>query len=100
MSEITIKSKSLQVQGELQSENILVSFNYSKDEQGNALKTVNGQVNVVDGQQQTYIGNFFGNADGQGVMRYNFNDIRNLDYMNEIVAIAKEIEAYAKDENV
>ena len=100
MSEITIKSKSLQVQGELQSENILVSFNYSKDEQGNALKTVNGQVNVVDGQQQTYIGNFFGNADGQGVMRYNFNDIRNLDYMNEIVAIAKEIEAYAKDDNV
>ena len=100
MSEITIKSKSLQVQGELQSENILVSFNYSKDEQGNALKTVNGQVNLVDGQQQTYIGNFFGNADGQGVMRYNFNDIRNLDYMNEIVAIAKEIEAYAKDENV
>jgi len=100
MSEITIKSKSLQVQGELQSENILVSFNYSKDEQGNALKTVNGQVNVVDGQQQTYIGNFFGNADGQGVMRYNFNDIRNLDYMDEIVAIAKEIEAYAKDDNV
>lgn len=100
MSEITIKSKSLQVQGELQSENILVSFNYSKDEQGNALKTVNGQVNLVDGQQQTYIGNFFGNADGQGVMRYNFNDIRNLDYMDEIVAIAKEIEAYAKDENV
>ena len=100
MSKITIKSKSLQVQGELQSENILVSFNYSKDEQGNALKTVNGQVNVVDGQQQTYIGNFFGNADGQGVMRYNFNDIRNLDYMDEIVAIAKEIEAYAKDENV
>ena len=100
MSEITIKSKSLQVQGELQSENILVSFNYSKDEQGNELKTVNGQVNVVDGQQQTYIGNFFGNADGQGVMRYNFNDIRNLDYMNDIVAIAKEIEAYAKDENV
>jgi hypothetical protein len=100
MSEITIKSKSLQVQGELQSENILVSFNYSKDEQGNELKTVNGQVNLVDGQQQTYIGNFFGNADGQGVMRYNFNDIRNLDYMNEIVAIAKEIEAYAKDENV
>jgi hypothetical protein len=100
MSEITIKSKSLQVQGELQSENILVSFNYSKDEQGNALKTVNGQVNVVDGQQQTYIGNFFGNADGQGVMRYNFNDIRNLDYMDEIVAIAKEIEAYAKDEKV
>jgi hypothetical protein len=98
MSEITIKSKSLQVQGELQSENILVSFNYSKDEQGNALKTVNGQVNVVDGQQQTYIGNFFGNADGQGVMRYNFNDIRNLDYMNEIVAIAKEIEAYAKSD--
>jgi hypothetical protein len=100
MSEITIKSKSLQVQGELQSENILVLFNYSKDEQGNALKTVNGQVNLVDGQQQTYIGNFFGNADGQGVMRYNFNDIRNLDYMDEIVAIAKEIEAYAKDENV
>ena len=100
MSEITIKSKSLQVQGELQSENILVSFNYSKDEQGNALKTVNGQVNLVDGQQQTYIGNFFGNADVQGVMRYNFNDIRNLDYMNEIVAIAREIEAYAKDENV
>ena len=100
MSEITIKSKSLQVQGELQSENILVSFNYSKDEQGNALKTVNGQVNLVDGQQQTYIGNFFGNADMQGIMRYNFNDIRNLDYMNEIVAIAKEIEAYAKDENV
>ena len=98
MSEITIKSKSLQVQGELQSENILVSFNYSKDEQGNALKTVNGQVNVVDGQQQTYIGNFFGNADGQGVMRYNFNDIRNLDYMDEIVAIAKEIEAYAKSD--
>ena len=98
MSEITIKSRSLQVQGELQSENILVSFNYSKDEQGNALKTVNGQVNVVDGQQQTYIGNFFGNADGQGVMRYNFNDIRNLDYMNDIVAIAKEIEAYAKSE--
>lgn len=98
MSEITIKSKSLQVQGELQSENILVSFNYSKDEQGNALKTVNGQVNVVDGQQQTYIGNFFGNADVQGVMRYNFNDIRNLDYMDEIVAIAKEIEAYAKSE--
>jgi hypothetical protein len=98
MSEITIKSKSLQVQGELQSENILVSFNYSKDEQGNALKTVNGQVNLVDGQQQTYIGNFFGNADGQGVMRYNFNDIRNLDYMDEIVAIAKEIEAYAKSE--
>lgn len=100
MNEITIKSKSLQVQGELQSENILVSFNYSKDEQGNALKTVNGQVNLVDGQQQTYIGNFFGNADVQGIMRYNFNDIRNLDYMNEIVAIAKEIEAYAKDENV
>jgi hypothetical protein len=100
MSEITIKSKSLQVQGELKSENILVSFNYSKDEQGNALNTVNGQVNLVDGQQQTYIGNFFGNADGQGVMRYNFNDIRNLDYMDEIVAIAKEIEAYAKDENV
>ena len=100
MSEITIKSKSLQVQGELQSENILVSFNYSKDEQGNALKTVNGQVNLVDGQQQTYIGNFFGNADMQGIMRYNFNDIRNIDYMNEIVAIAKEIEAYAKDENV
>ena len=100
MSEITIKSKSLQVQGELQSENILVSFNYSKDEQGNALKTVNGQVNLVDGQQQTYIGNFFGNADVQGIMRYNFNDIRNLDYMDEIVAIAKEIEAYAKDENV
>lgn len=100
MSEITIKSKSLQVQGELQSENILVSFNYSKDEQGNALKTVNGQVNLVDGQQQTYIGNFFGNADGQGIMRYNFNDIRNLDYMDEIVAIAKEIEAYAKGENV
>lgn len=100
MSEITIKSKSLQVQGELQSENILVSFNYSKDEQGNALKTINGQVNLVDGQQQTYIGNFFGNADVQGIMRYNFNDIRNLDYMNEIVAIAKEIEAYAKDENV
>ena len=98
MSEITIKSKSLQVQGELQSENILVSFNYSKDEQGNELKTVNGQVNVVDGQQQTYIGNLFGNADGQGVMRYNFNDIRNLDYMNDIVAIAKEIEAYAKSE--
>lgn len=98
MSEITIKSKSLQVQGELQSENILVSFNYSKDEQGNALKTVNGQVNLVDGQQQTYIGNFFGNADMQGIMRYNFNDIRNLDYMDEIVAIAKEIEAYAKDE--
>ena len=98
MSEITIKSKSLQVQGELQSENILVSFNYSKDEQGNALKTVNGQVNLVDGQQQTYIGNFFGNAEVQGIMRYNFNDIRNLDYMDEIVAIAKEIEAYAKDE--
>jgi hypothetical protein len=98
MSEITIKSKNLQVQGELQSENILVSFNYSKDEQGNALKTVNGQVNLVDGQQQTYIGNFFGNADGQGVMRYNFNDIRNLDYMDEIVAIAKEIETYAKSE--
>lgn len=98
MSEITIKSKSLQVQGELQSENILVSFNYSKDEQGNALKTVNGQVNLVDGQQQTYIGNFFGNADVQGIMRYNFNDIRNLDYMDEIVAIAKEIEAYAKSE--
>lgn len=98
MSEITIKSKSLQVQGELQSENILVSFNYSKDEQGNALKTINGQVNLVDGQQQTYIGNFFGNADVQGIMRYNFNDIRNLDYMDEIVAIAKEIEAYAKSE--
>ena len=98
MSEITIKSKSLQVQGELQSENILVSFNYSKDEQGNALKTVNGQVNLVDGQQQTYIGNFFGNADVQGIMRYNFNDIRNLDYMDEIVAIAKEIEAYAKSD--
>lgn len=98
MSEITIKSKSLQVQGELQSENILVSFNYSKDEQGNELKTVNGQVNLVDGQQQTYIGNFFGNADVQGVMRYNFNDIRNLDYMDEIVAIAKEIEAYAKSD--
>jgi hypothetical protein len=98
MSEITIKSKSLQVQGELQSENILVSFNYSKDEQGNELKTVNGQVNLVDGQQQTYIGNFFGNADGQGIMRYNFNDIRNLDYMDEIVAIAKEIEAYAKSD--
>ena len=98
MSEITIKSKSLQVQGELQSENILVSFNYSKDEQGNALKTVNGQVNFVDGQQQTYIGNFFGNADVQGIMRYNFNDIRNLDYMDEIVAIAKEIEAYAKSD--
>lgn len=101
MGTISIKSSNLSIQAEYTNEsgNIVVDFAYQKDTANSKLVSVNATVNTVSEGVKTYVGSYFGNADAQGNIRYSFSDIRDLTIMDDIVAIAQEIETYAKGEN-